>query len=126
MYCTLWGKVNESLLFWKVSSSVGQIEKVFQAARKQKNWDHFSKGQRKNLDSWLKQAEVRPVFNDLGKGEVGSVSISRLQGRTILYMYFLFHLPRSKLCYISSDWFVFIVFLFNFISHSVSIWKIIR
>ncbi|XP_075959048.1 ecto-NOX disulfide-thiol exchanger 2 isoform X3 [Anarhichas minor] len=39
---------------------VGQFEQivsVFQAASKQKAWDHFSKAQRKNLDMWRKQAE---------------------------------------------------------------------
>ncbi|XP_038551320.1 ecto-NOX disulfide-thiol exchanger 2-like [Micropterus salmoides] len=34
-----------------------QIVSVFQAASKQKAWDHFSKAQRKNLDMWRKQAE---------------------------------------------------------------------
>ncbi|XP_034064016.1 ecto-NOX disulfide-thiol exchanger 2 isoform X1 [Gymnodraco acuticeps] len=39
---------------------VGQFEQivsVFQAASKQKAWDHFTKAQRKNLDMWRKQAE---------------------------------------------------------------------
>ncbi|XP_054453586.1 ecto-NOX disulfide-thiol exchanger 2 isoform X3 [Anoplopoma fimbria] len=43
-----------------LSGIVGQFEQivsVFQAASKQKAWDHFSKAQRKNLDMWRKQAE---------------------------------------------------------------------
>lgn len=38
-------------------STVSLIERVFRSARKQRNWDHFTKAQRKNLDTWLKQAE---------------------------------------------------------------------
>ncbi|XP_023226426.1 ecto-NOX disulfide-thiol exchanger 2-like [Centruroides sculpturatus] len=34
-----------------------QIEKVFVAANHQKVWDHFTKAQRKNIDSWQKQTE---------------------------------------------------------------------
>ncbi|CAG0878476.1 unnamed protein product [Darwinula stevensoni] len=34
----------------------GQIEKVFEAACRQKVWDHFTKAQRKNIDQWKKQA----------------------------------------------------------------------
>uniref|UniRef100_A0A3Q2VXK5 Ecto-NOX disulfide-thiol exchanger 2 n=1 Tax=Haplochromis burtoni TaxID=8153 RepID=A0A3Q2VXK5_HAPBU len=42
-----------------------QIVSVFQAASKQKAWDHFSKAQRKNLDMWRKQAEeIRNVHNE--------------------------------------------------------------
>ncbi|XP_034545594.1 ecto-NOX disulfide-thiol exchanger 2 isoform X1 [Notolabrus celidotus] len=42
-----------------------QIVSVFQAASKQKAWDHFSKAQRKNLDMWRKQAEeVRNMHNE--------------------------------------------------------------
>ncbi len=41
-------------------SVVGQIEAMFQSSRKQRNWDHFTKAQRKNLDQWFKQTEVRP------------------------------------------------------------------
>ena len=37
---------------------VGQIEKVFTTAHKQRNWDHFSKAQRKNLELWHKQLKV--------------------------------------------------------------------
>ncbi|XP_068571244.1 ecto-NOX disulfide-thiol exchanger 2 isoform X2 [Cebidichthys violaceus] len=43
-----------------LAAIVGQFEQivsVFQAASKQKAWDHFSKAQRKNLDMWRKQAE---------------------------------------------------------------------
>ena len=53
-----------SLCLWMVSgpslhpATVEQIVSVFQAASKQKAWDHFSKAQRKNLDMWRKQAEV--------------------------------------------------------------------
>ncbi|MEQ2274959.1 Ecto-NOX disulfide-thiol exchanger 1 [Xenotaenia resolanae] len=42
-----------------------QIVSVFQAASKQKAWDHFSKAQRKNLDMWRKQAEeIRNMHNE--------------------------------------------------------------
>lgn len=37
---------------------VDQIEKVFSSSHKQRNWDHFSKAQRKNLELWFKQAQV--------------------------------------------------------------------
>ncbi|PWA18710.1 hypothetical protein CCH79_00005725, partial [Gambusia affinis] len=44
---------------------VEQIVSVFQAASKQKAWDHFSKAQRKNLDMWRKQAEeIRNMHNE--------------------------------------------------------------
>jgi hypothetical protein len=42
---------------------VEQIEQVFALASKQKVWDHFSKAQRKNLDVWRKQAQVRRLFS---------------------------------------------------------------
>lgn len=46
-----------------------QIVSVFQAASKQKAWDHFSKAQRKNLDVWRKQAEdIRNLHNELLMG----------------------------------------------------------
>ncbi|XP_069026819.1 ecto-NOX disulfide-thiol exchanger 2 isoform X1 [Embiotoca jacksoni] len=42
-----------------------QIVSVFQAASKQKAWDHFSKAQRKNLDMWRKQVEeIRNMHNE--------------------------------------------------------------
>ncbi|XP_075868013.1 ecto-NOX disulfide-thiol exchanger 2 isoform X2 [Nelusetta ayraudi] len=42
-----------------------QIVSVFQAASKQKAWDHFSKAQRKNLDMWRKQVEeIRNLHNE--------------------------------------------------------------
>ncbi|XP_076005385.1 ecto-NOX disulfide-thiol exchanger 2-like [Genypterus blacodes] len=42
-----------------------QIVSVFQAASKQKAWDHFSKAQRKNLDIWRKQVEeIRNTQNE--------------------------------------------------------------
>ncbi|KAJ0049763.1 hypothetical protein NL108_003526, partial [Boleophthalmus pectinirostris] len=42
-----------------------QIVSVFQAASKQKAWDHFSKAQRKNLDVWRKQVqEIRNMHNE--------------------------------------------------------------
>uniref|UniRef100_A0A8C6SP05 Ecto-NOX disulfide-thiol exchanger 2 n=1 Tax=Neogobius melanostomus TaxID=47308 RepID=A0A8C6SP05_9GOBI len=42
-----------------------QIVSVFQAASKQKAWDHFTKAQRKNLDVWRKQAqEIRNLQNE--------------------------------------------------------------
>ncbi|KAH7966182.1 hypothetical protein HPB49_014190 [Dermacentor silvarum] len=36
---------------------LGQIEKVFSMASHQKVWDHFTKAQRKNIDTWRKQSE---------------------------------------------------------------------
>ncbi|XP_054595221.1 ecto-NOX disulfide-thiol exchanger 2 isoform X3 [Nothobranchius furzeri] len=51
-----------------LAAIVGQFEQivsVFQAASKQKAWDHFSKAQRKNLDMWRKQAEeIRNMHNE--------------------------------------------------------------
>ncbi|XP_030223995.1 ecto-NOX disulfide-thiol exchanger 2 isoform X1 [Gadus morhua] len=51
-----------------LSGILGQFEQivsVFQAASKQKAWDHFSKAQRKNLDVWRKQAEeIRNMHNE--------------------------------------------------------------
>ncbi|XP_059201986.1 ecto-NOX disulfide-thiol exchanger 2-like [Centropristis striata] len=42
-----------------------QIVSVFQAASKQKAWDHFSKAQRKNLDTWRSQVEkIRNMHNE--------------------------------------------------------------
>ncbi|XP_027140040.1 ecto-NOX disulfide-thiol exchanger 2-like isoform X1 [Larimichthys crocea] len=42
-----------------------QIVSVFHAASKQKAWDHFSKAQRKNLDTWRKQVEeIRNIHNE--------------------------------------------------------------
>lgn len=37
---------------------VDQIEKIFMTAQKQRNWDHFTRAQRKNIELWLKQAKV--------------------------------------------------------------------
>uniref|UniRef100_A0A3Q3EA36 Ecto-NOX disulfide-thiol exchanger 2 n=1 Tax=Labrus bergylta TaxID=56723 RepID=A0A3Q3EA36_9LABR len=46
-------------------ATVEQIVSVFQAASKQKAWDHFSKAQRKNLDMWRKQVEeIRNMHNE--------------------------------------------------------------
>uniref|UniRef100_A0A3B4WYD8 Ecto-NOX disulfide-thiol exchanger 2 n=1 Tax=Seriola lalandi dorsalis TaxID=1841481 RepID=A0A3B4WYD8_SERLL len=60
-----------SLCLWMISgpslhpATVEQIVSVFQAASKQKAWDHFSKAQRKNLDMWHKQAEeIRNMHNE--------------------------------------------------------------
>lgn len=39
-------------------NKVGQIEKVFGVASHQKVWDHFTKAQRKNIDTWRKQSQV--------------------------------------------------------------------
>ncbi|KAM7000378.1 ecto-NOX disulfide-thiol exchanger 2-like isoform 2-T2 [Tautogolabrus adspersus] len=51
-----------------LSGILGQFEQivsVFQAASKQKAWDHFSKAQRKNLDMWRKQVEeIRNMHNE--------------------------------------------------------------
>ena len=41
-----------------VLHKVELIEKVFAGTQKQKNWDHFTKAQRKNLELWYKQIKV--------------------------------------------------------------------
>ncbi|KAK7922015.1 hypothetical protein WMY93_008917 [Mugilogobius chulae] len=47
------------------TSTVEQIVSVFQAASKQKAWDHFTKAQRKNLDLWRKQVqEIRNMHSE--------------------------------------------------------------
>jgi hypothetical protein len=38
--------------------TVEQIDQVFAAASKQKSWDHFTKPQRKNIETWRKQLQV--------------------------------------------------------------------
>lgn len=40
-----------------IRGQVCQVERVLQAAHKQKCWDHFTKAQRKNIDTWLRQAQ---------------------------------------------------------------------
>ncbi|XP_029297168.1 ecto-NOX disulfide-thiol exchanger 2-like isoform X2 [Cottoperca gobio] len=48
-----------------ILSQFEQIVSVFQAASKQKAWDHFSKAQRKNLDVWRMQVEkIRNMHNE--------------------------------------------------------------
>ncbi|XP_052218635.1 ecto-NOX disulfide-thiol exchanger 2-like isoform X2 [Dreissena polymorpha] len=44
-------------LFEGLLRQFDQIEKVFVVAQKQRNWDHFTKAQRKNVEMWLKQAK---------------------------------------------------------------------
>jgi hypothetical protein len=39
-------------------SKVGQIERVFESASRQKSWDQFTKAQRKNIAQWKKQLAV--------------------------------------------------------------------
>lgn len=53
--CNIYCVSNLNVLFL---FQVDQIEKVFSSSRKQRNWDHFSKAQRKNLELWFKQAQV--------------------------------------------------------------------
>lgn len=38
--------------------AVGEMERLFQAASHQKAWDHFTKAQRKSLESWRKHVTV--------------------------------------------------------------------
>ncbi len=42
-------------------SSVGEMQRLFQAASHQKAWDHFTKAQRKSLESWKKHVMVRRI-----------------------------------------------------------------
>jgi hypothetical protein len=41
-----------------ISKLVGEMERLFQAASHQKAWDHFTKAQRKSLESWKKHVMV--------------------------------------------------------------------
>ncbi|XP_034328058.2 ecto-NOX disulfide-thiol exchanger 2 [Magallana gigas] len=50
-------KENFRNIFEGILHQFDQIEKVFSSSRKQRNWDHFSKAQRKNLELWFKQAQ---------------------------------------------------------------------
>ncbi|KAK7499223.1 hypothetical protein BaRGS_00009483 [Batillaria attramentaria] len=55
-------EVNQAKLLFKqrvqgILVQLGQIEHIFAATRKQKNWDHFTKAQRKNIDTWYKQVQ---------------------------------------------------------------------
>ncbi|XP_062583717.1 ecto-NOX disulfide-thiol exchanger 2-like [Saccostrea cucullata] len=50
-------KENFRSIFEGILHQFDQIEKVFSCSRKQRNWDHFSKAQRKNLELWFKQAQ---------------------------------------------------------------------
>ena len=43
---------------------VDLIEKVFEAALKQKVWDHFTKAQRKHINSWYKSTKVRLFYKN--------------------------------------------------------------
>ncbi|KAG1667295.1 Ecto-NOX disulfide-thiol exchanger 1 [Nymphon striatum] len=53
-----------------------QIEKVFTAACRQKVWDHFTKAQRKNIETWRKQmqeakkAHLDQIWNERGEAEM--------------------------------------------------------
>ncbi|KAI9563842.1 hypothetical protein GHT06_011308 [Daphnia sinensis] len=40
--------------FLHLTSQLGEMERLFQAASHQKAWDHFTKAQRKSLESWKK------------------------------------------------------------------------
>ncbi|KAH9512822.1 Ecto-NOX disulfide-thiol exchanger 1 [Bulinus truncatus] len=40
-----------------IGSQLCQVERVLAAAHKQKCWDHFTKAQRKNIDTWQRQAQ---------------------------------------------------------------------
>ncbi|WAR27261.1 ENOX1-like protein [Mya arenaria] len=44
-------------IFEGIIRQFDQIEKIFTLAQKQRNWDHFTKAQRKNVELWLKQAK---------------------------------------------------------------------
>ncbi|XP_060565729.1 ecto-NOX disulfide-thiol exchanger 2-like [Ruditapes philippinarum] len=44
-------------IFEGILRQFDQIEKIFTLAQKQRNWDHFTKAQRKNIELWLKQAK---------------------------------------------------------------------
>lgn len=40
-----------------ITGQISQVERVLQSAHKQKCWDHFTKAQRKSIDTWLRQAQ---------------------------------------------------------------------
>ncbi|CAL1541449.1 unnamed protein product [Lymnaea stagnalis] len=40
-----------------IGAQLCQVERVLAAAHKQKCWDHFTKAQRKNIDTWQRQAQ---------------------------------------------------------------------
>ncbi|KAI8772345.1 ecto-NOX disulfide-thiol exchanger 2-like [Biomphalaria glabrata] len=53
-----------------ISSQLCQVERVLAASHKQKCWDHFTKAQRKNIDTWQRQAqELRENDNSFVKVE---------------------------------------------------------
>ena len=63
VYCQLWLTHTvyfscSLLTFLFYCPPVDQIEKIFMMAQKQRNWDHFTKAQRKNVELWLRQAKV--------------------------------------------------------------------
>ncbi|CAG5134098.1 unnamed protein product, partial [Candidula unifasciata] len=41
-----------------------QVERVLAAAHKQRCWDHFTKAQRKNIDTWQRQAQEQRVSEE--------------------------------------------------------------
>nr|KAG5708239.1 hypothetical protein BaRGS_021173 [Batillaria attramentaria] len=53
-------EVNQAKLLFKQRVQ----EHIFAATRKQKNWDHFTKAQRKNIDTWYKQVQLEAYVNE--------------------------------------------------------------
>ncbi|KAK3753703.1 hypothetical protein RRG08_038350 [Elysia crispata] len=50
-------KTQYQLRLQGITSQLCQVERVMAAAHKQKCWDHFTKAQRKNIDTWQRQAQ---------------------------------------------------------------------
>lgn len=60
-----------------ITTQLCQVERVMAAAHKQKCWDHFTKAQRKNIDTWQRQAqEAREQDQDeeSGSGQKAGVA----------------------------------------------------
>ncbi|RUS83035.1 hypothetical protein EGW08_009223 [Elysia chlorotica] len=70
-------KTQYQLRLQGITSQLCQVERVMVAAHKQKCWDHFTKAQRKNIDTWQRQAqEAREQEEDeeAGSGQRSGVA----------------------------------------------------
>ncbi|GFN89199.1 hypothetical protein PoB_001570500, partial [Plakobranchus ocellatus] len=62
-------KTQYQLRLQGITAQLCQVERVMAAAHKQKCWDHFTKAQRKNIDTWQRQAqEARELEEDEESG----------------------------------------------------------
>lgn len=52
-------------------TSVEQVAKVFTAATHQRVWDHFTKPQRKNIETWQKMTQVTNTHWSIHTGKMG-------------------------------------------------------